>query len=73
MLRLKTLGGLSVERSPPPSLSTRPRRRLLALLALMAGHDALGISRDKLLAYLWPESDTSRARSSLKQALSSLR
>src|SRR5687768_17278738 len=73
MLRLKTLGGLSVERSPPPPLSTSPRRRLLALLALLAGHDPRGISRDKLLAYLWPESDTSRARSSLKQALSSLR
>jgi DNA-binding SARP family transcriptional activator/tetratricopeptide (TPR) repeat protein len=73
MLRLKTLGGLCVERSPPPSLSTCPRRRLLAVIALIAGHDDRGISRDKLLAYLWPESDTSRARSSLKQALSSLR
>ena len=73
MLRLKTFGDLSVERSPPPPLSISPRRRLLALLALIAGHDPRGISRDKLLAYLWPESDTSRARSSLKQALSSLR
>ena len=40
---------------------------------LLAGHDPPGISRDKLLAYLWPESDTGRARNNLKQALYSLR
>jgi len=73
MLCLKTLGGLRVERTDAPLPSNRPRRRLAALLALIAGHDPPGISRDKLLAYLWPESDTGAARNSLKQALCSLR
>jgi len=73
MLRLKTLGGLRIERDgdalPPPA----PRRQLLALLVLMAGHDRYGISRDKLLAYVWPDSDLRHARNSLKQALYSVR
>ena len=73
MLYLETLGRIAVERKGSTPLSAAPRRRLLALLALIAGHDPAGISRDKLLAYLWPESDTRRARNSLKQALSSLR
>jgi DNA-binding SARP family transcriptional activator len=72
MLYLKTFGGLSVGRSGSTNQLT-PRRRLLALLALIAGHDTAGISRDKLLAYLWPESDSERARDSLKQSLSAVR
>jgi hypothetical protein len=43
----------------PPDSSRRPPLR--------------GISRDKLLAYLWPDSDSVHARNSLKQALFSLR
>jgi DNA-binding SARP family transcriptional activator len=73
MLCLRTLGGLALERGYPPLTPSGPRRRLLALLALIAGHDPPGISRDKLLAYLWPESDSRHARNSLKQALHSLR
>jgi DNA-binding SARP family transcriptional activator len=73
MLCLKTLGGLGIERGDQPLPSTGPRRRLLALLALIAGHEPPGISRDKLLAYLWPESDIRHARNSLKQALYSVR
>lgn len=73
MLCLRTLGGLYVTRDDPLSPPVSPRRRLLALLALIAGHDPPGISRDKLLAYLWPDSDTAHARNSLKQALYSLR
>jgi DNA-binding SARP family transcriptional activator len=40
----------------------------VAFLALLVGHGINGITRDKLLAYLWPESDTAHARNSLKQA-----
>ena len=50
MLRLRTLGGLGIERDDQPLPSPGPRRRVLALLALIAGHDPPGISRDKLLA-----------------------
>ena len=73
MLCLRTFGGLALERDDQPLAAPMPRRRLLALLALIAGHDPPGISRDKLLAYLWPESDTGSARNNLKQGLYTLR
>jgi DNA-binding SARP family transcriptional activator len=73
MLCLRTLGGLGIERDDQPLPSPGLRRRVCALLALLAGHDPPGISRDKLLTYLWPESDTGPARNNLKQALYSLR
>src|ERR1041384_7084645 len=69
MISLKTLGGLAividgrlVEGAP-----AQPRR--LALLALLAGAGDRGVSRDRLLSLLWPESDTERARHALAQLL----
>jgi DNA-binding SARP family transcriptional activator/tetratricopeptide (TPR) repeat protein len=73
MLRLTLLGGLSLERDDVLLDASAPRRRLLALLALLAGHRPHGLTRDKLLAFLWPESDTLHARNSLKQALYGVR
>ncbi len=49
------------------------QRHRLALLALLALAPAPGMSRDKLMAYLWPESDNERARHLLKQAVYVLR
>ncbi|HEY4303518.1 MAG TPA: protein kinase [Gemmatimonadaceae bacterium] len=74
MLRLRTLGGLSIEQIDGPSLSgvaTSARRRL-ALLAVLAG-GTRPIPRDKLLALFWPESDTDRARHALDQSLYALK
>ena len=73
MIRLRVLGGFSLllDRTGPPAPGLRPR--VLALLTLLVGHRSEGISRDKLLAYLWPDSDSVHARNSLKQALFSLR
>jgi DNA-binding SARP family transcriptional activator len=48
-------------------------RRALALLALLAATREPGVSRDALLAYLWPDSDEERGRSALRQALHVLR
>ena len=45
------------------------QRKTLALLTLLAASRSQGISRERLAAYLWPESDTERARGALKQAL----
>jgi DNA-binding SARP family transcriptional activator/tetratricopeptide (TPR) repeat protein len=73
MLRLTLLGGLSLERDDVLLDASAPRRRLLAILALLAGHRPHGLTRDKLLAFLWPESDTLHARNSLKQALYAIR
>src|SRR5687768_18604165 len=42
------------------------QRHRLALLALIAMAPGQRLSRDKLLAYLWPESDPERGRNLLK-------
>jgi DNA-binding SARP family transcriptional activator/tetratricopeptide (TPR) repeat protein len=75
LLRLRTLGGLSVERldgSSPPVSVTSARRRL-ALLAVLAAAGPGGSPRDKLLALFWPESDIDRARHALDQTLYALK
>ena len=45
------------------------QRRRLAILALLAVAGDRGMSRDKLVSYLWPESDPERARHNLNQLL----
>lgn len=49
------------------------RRRPLALLALLAASGERGLSRDRLLLYLWPESDMRHGRNTLSQTLHTLR
>ena len=71
MVRLRTFGGLAVDQAVLDDGAAR--RRPLALLALLAVAGERGMTRDKLIAFLWPESDDERARNSLSQALSSLR
>jgi DNA-binding SARP family transcriptional activator len=48
------------------------QRHCLALLALLAG-ERRGLSRDRIVAYLWPDSDASTARHRLSVALHVLR
>lgn len=73
MLRLRTLGGAAVEGETGPVGGAAAQRRSLALLALLALAGDRGISRDKLLACLWPEVDPDRAGHRLTQALYALR
>jgi len=73
MLRLRTLGGLTIEDQNGPVAGAIARKRSLALLALVGLANEQGLSRDRALAYLWPESDTERARNNLKQTLFQLR
>src|SRR2546422_3094696 len=72
MLHLKTFGGLSVAVDGSPVTGAAAQRKTLALLALLAATKH-GISRDKLIAYLWPESDAAHGRNLLKQACYALR
>jgi eukaryotic-like serine/threonine-protein kinase len=53
------------------AVATQHRR--LALLALLAAAGERGLTRDKLLAYLWPESPAENARHALEQLLYALR
>jgi DNA-binding SARP family transcriptional activator/TolB-like protein len=73
MLRLLTFGGLSLVNDGVPVTGAASQRSRLALLAVLASSGASGISRDKLLALLWPESDEERSRHALKQGVYALR
>lgn len=73
MLRLRMLGCLDVEQTDPPLSGAAAWPRPLALLALVASAHETGVSRDRLLAYFWPESDVEHARNCLKQTLFVLR
>jgi DNA-binding SARP family transcriptional activator len=72
MLRLTTLGGLSVHSGEAKTpVVSRPRH--LALLCLLAASASRGVSRDRILALLWPELDTEHGRNALNQLLFGLR
>ena len=71
-MRLRTFGGLSIE-NPEADSDAGPRPRPLALLAILAVAGAKGVTRDRVLGVLWPETDEDRARQSLSQAIYSLR
>ena len=73
MFHLRTLGGAALESGGVPLDSVGAQRKTLALLILLAAARQQGISRDRLAAFLWPESDIERARGGLKQALHVLR
>lgn len=45
------------------------QRRLLALLAILATGGRAGVSRDRVLALLWPDGDPDKSRHALTQAL----
>jgi TolB-like protein/DNA-binding SARP family transcriptional activator len=73
MLHLKTFGGLSVHIDGTPGTGAAQQRKTLALLALLAAAGHRGLSRDKLIATLWPETDAEHGRGLLRQACYALR
>ena len=73
MLKLRTFGSLSVERDGKPLTAASASRRRIALLPLLGAEGERGMGRDKVLAYLWPESEEERARNALAQTLHALR
>jgi DNA-binding SARP family transcriptional activator/TolB-like protein len=73
VLHLKTFGGLSVDVDGIPGTGAAQQRKMLALLALLGAAGNRGLSRDKLIAALWPETDTEHGRGLLRQACYSLR
>jgi serine/threonine-protein kinase len=73
MLRLTTFGTLSIARGDESLGPAAAQRRRLALLALLAVAGERGLPRDKILAFLWPETGEERARHSLTQSLYALR
>ncbi|HSK21339.1 MAG TPA: BTAD domain-containing putative transcriptional regulator [Longimicrobiales bacterium] len=73
MYRLRIFGGAALLRDGAPLDSVGAQRKIIALLALLAHAGRHGISRDRIAAHLWSESDMERARGALKQSLHVLR
>ena len=71
MFRLGTFGGLALVDAAGDAVI--PQRRPLALLALLAVAGERGLTRDKILGYLWSESSSENARHALEQLLYSMR
>lgn len=73
MLRINTFGGLTLRQGDAPLTGAPTQRRRLALLVLLAVAGERGMSREKLQGFLWPESETDKARHALNQILSAQR
>ncbi len=72
-LRLRVLGGASVLNGSLPLGPAAAQPKRLALLGLLAVAGDRGLSREQLLAYLWPDADEARARNALSQTVFALR
>jgi DNA-binding SARP family transcriptional activator/TolB-like protein len=71
---LRLLGTVSLAGGDGSPLRGPPaQRHPLALLALLALAGERGVSREKLMAYLWPDRDAEHARQLLKRAVYILR
>ncbi len=73
LVRLHCLGSLSVERDGTPVGGAVAQPRRAALLALVASAGSRGITRDAIIASLWPDQGEDRAPRVLSQALYALR
>ncbi len=73
MYHLRTLGTARLEGPSGPLGGRVARRHQLALLAQLAVARGHTLTRDKLLAYLWPEANNNRARHRLNVAVHEVR
>ena len=73
MLQLQVLGTPSVTSGGGMCGGAAAQRKAIALLALLAIAGRRGLSRDRILATLWPETPADRANHRLTQLLYSLR
>lgn len=67
--RLKALGSLVVTNRDGPVGGPAAQRRVMALLAYLAAAGERGVSREKLIGVLWPDTTDERARHALAQTL----
>jgi DNA-binding SARP family transcriptional activator len=73
MFSIQLLGGASIRGENGALHGRVTQRHRLALLALLATSHPRSVARDKLVALLWPEAETERARKLLNQAVHALR
>jgi DNA-binding SARP family transcriptional activator len=73
MFSLKLFGAVSLAAEDGPLAGPAAQRRRLALLALVAATPESGISREKLIGFLWPDTDPDQARRFLADSVYALR
>ena len=76
LVQVRCFGGLDVrsrDREITPTLEDRISFKSFELLAFLAAHPDGAVSKDKLLAALWPESDEERGGKSMGVAMVRLR
>jgi DNA-binding SARP family transcriptional activator/TolB-like protein len=69
MFSLSVLGGLSLHSDEGPVPPAACQKRRLGVLAILAIAGPRGSSRERVQAYLWPESSSARSRHALDQLL----
>jgi TolB-like protein/Tfp pilus assembly protein PilF len=67
--RLTLFGSASIDGPDGPVTGRPVQRRRLGLLALLAIGHRNGVTRDRLIGYLWPDSDPERARHLLSDSV----
>lgn len=72
-IHLQLLGNAGLDAADLPPNARARHRHPLALLAFVAAAAPAGVGRERIAAYLWPESDSERASNSLRQTLFWLR
>jgi len=73
MFFLKLFGGVTLFDNGDPVSGPSAQRRRLALLSLLASAPSGGVSREKLIGYLWPEIGSEQARHFLADSVYALR
>src|SRR3989454_7935624 len=73
MLVLDLLGTLSLRNETHPVPVAAQQKRPLGLLAILGLGGKPGVSRDRIEAYLWPESSGARAQHALDQTVYAIR
>ena len=73
LVDLRLFGGVVLAREGRAVRGRATQRRRLGVLVLLAGAPHGQLSRDKLIAYLWPDADTESARHLLTGAVYELR
>jgi DNA-binding SARP family transcriptional activator/Flp pilus assembly protein TadD len=73
MFSLKLFGEVSLEGGDGRLTGRAVQRQRLALLALLAADRCAGMGRDRLAAFLWPESEAERGRALLSNSVYVLR
>src|SRR5438046_6060166 len=73
MLVLDLLGTLSLRNETHPVPVAAQQKRPLGLLAILGLSGRQGLCRDRIEAYLWPESSSARAQHALDQSVYAIR